>query len=85
MIHHSGRQAISTKFLGPTNCHGARIKATAQAGSVTVPYDHSQSTTGAHDKAAQALIDKFGWGGDWLSGGSADERGYTYLPLPVVS
>lgn len=85
MIHPTHRQAISTKFLGPTNCRGARIKASAAAGSVTIPYDYAAGLSGAHDKAAQALIDKFGWGGDWLSGGSADERGYTYLPLPVVS
>jgi hypothetical protein len=29
------RQAITTKYIGPTNNHGARIKAQASAGSVT--------------------------------------------------
>lgn len=84
MIHHSGRQAISTKFLGPTNCHGARIKATAQAGSVTVPYDHSQSIAGAHAKAAQALIDKYDWdrlGLDWVSAGHPSGSGYVFVPV----
>ena len=34
-------QAIETKYFGPSNVKGSRIKATAQAGSVTVGYDHA--------------------------------------------
>jgi hypothetical protein len=34
------RQAIVTKFLGPTDHRGSRIKATAEAGSITVSWDH---------------------------------------------
>lgn len=30
------KQAIVTKFLGPTNYRGSRVKATCQAGSVTI-------------------------------------------------
>ena len=29
-------QAIEMQYLGPTNFRGARIKATAQAGSITI-------------------------------------------------
>lgn len=82
MIHHSGRQAISTKFLGPANCRGSRIKATAQAGSITVSFDHSLSSADAHAKAAQALIEKFGWdSSDWVSAGHPSGSGYVFVPL----
>lgn len=30
------RQAISTKYIGPTNYRSARVKASCEAGSVTV-------------------------------------------------
>ena len=35
------RQAIVTKFLGPTNFRGSRIKASASAGAITVDYPHA--------------------------------------------
>jgi ribosome-binding protein aMBF1 (putative translation factor) len=31
------RQAIKTKYLGPSNVRGARVKASSDAGSVTLP------------------------------------------------
>jgi hypothetical protein len=52
-------QAIVTKFLGPTNHRGARIKAKCQAGAITVPYDHAVHEP--HDVAAIALRAKLGW------------------------
>lgn len=63
------RQAIQTTFLGPTNHRGARIKATANAGSVTIRYPHELNSLDAHDKAALALIAKWGWWGRWARGG----------------
>jgi hypothetical protein len=35
----SMRQAIVTRYLGATDYRGARVKATAYAGSVTLPWD----------------------------------------------
>ena len=52
-------QAIITKFLGPTNTRGARIKAAAMRGSLTVSYDHSMDSEGNHVAAAKALKEKF--------------------------
>ena len=72
-------QAITTKYLGPTDYRGARIKATCQAGSVTVPFPYEDSD---HDAAARALIAKLGWGGQWVSGGLPDGRGDAYVCLP---
>lgn len=52
-------KAIQTKYLGPTNYKGARIKAWADGwGSKTISYPHEYNTERAHYEAAKALIDK---------------------------
>src|SRR5690349_14549112 len=63
------RQAIETKFIGPTNHRGARVKATAEAGSVTVPWNHTIGIEGNHIAAAKALATKLDWSGYWVGGG----------------
>lgn len=72
-------QAIETRYLGPTNTKGGRIKATAWAGSVTIGYDHALSTEGAHKAAADALIAKLGWTGAFAQGGNAKGTGYVFV------
>lgn len=62
-------QAIVTKYLGATNTKPSRIKATASAGSVTISYSYDHDTEGCHRQAAQALCDKFGWKGSFVTGG----------------
>lgn len=54
-------QAIQTKYLGPTDTRGSRIRAVCEAGSVTVGYDHSLNAEGNHKAAAKALCEKLGW------------------------
>lgn len=54
-------QAIRTKYLGPTNTRGARIKATCEAGSLTISYLYHLSTNDMHRKAAFELMEKLGW------------------------
>jgi outer membrane phospholipase A len=54
-------QTITTKYLCPTNVKGARTKATAEAGSVTLGWDHSQDARGNHIAACAALCAKLGW------------------------
>lgn len=54
-------QAIEVKYLPATNTKGARIKATASAGSVTVGWPYELSGEEAHKVAALALCNKFGW------------------------
>jgi hypothetical protein len=51
-------QAIVTKYLGPTNTRGSRIKAAASSGSVTVPFDYEGDE---YETAARALCEKLGW------------------------
>lgn len=83
-------QAIETRYLGPTNTKGGRIKATAWAGSVTVPYDHALNTDQNHHRAAMALAAKCAkhaeqYGGKsiwsecvWTQGGNAKGNGYVF-------
>lgn len=73
------RQAIVTKFFGPTNSRGSRIKATCQAGSITVPWDFSLGSEGNHDAAAKALAVKLDWKGAWFSGGMPGNTGNCYV------
>ena len=78
------RQAIETKYLGPTNTKGARIKASAEAGHVTVPFDYGPGTdNGAHDLAMIALVAKLGWCGVWARGGKADGTGNVYVCISL--
>lgn len=55
------RQAIRVKFLPPTNSKGARVKAIAQAGSVTLPWDYELDAGPNHYAACLALMAKFDW------------------------
>ncbi len=61
-------QAIETKFLGPTNFRGARIKATADAGSITIPWDHAMNVEDNHRAAIRAFVERMGWHGTWVVG-----------------
>lgn len=72
------RQAIITKYFGPTNSRGARIKATCQAGSITVPWDFSLGVDANHDAAAEALATKLDWKGLWIGGGMPGDTGNCY-------
>ncbi len=55
------RQAIITKYHPATPCLGSRMSATAHAGRVYTPYDYTLDEYENHEKAADALRDKFRW------------------------
>lgn len=84
MITHSYRVAIATKFLGPTNSRGSKIKAHRADDpktSVTVDYDHGLGSFDNHAAAIQALIEKLGWTDtNWVTGGTSD--GYVAVAVP---
>ncbi len=63
-------QAITTKYIGPTNHRPGRIKSSAVAGSVTVEYEHGLGIEKNHARAAQALANKYQWAGNYAQGGS---------------
>lgn len=62
-------QAIQTKYFGPTNTRGSRIKASAAAGSRTFPYNHAWNLEKNHYVAAEQLVKDCGW----------DQDGYGHL------
>ena len=80
--------AIHTRYLGPTDSRGSRIKASAARGrerlTVTVPYDHAASDP--FQVGAEALRDKY-WPGATLyrAGAALDNNGdiFTINPLEV--
>lgn len=72
-------QAIETRYLGPTNTKGGRVKATAWAGSVTVPYDHALDVQDNHRAAQLALRHKLGWQGKFAQGGNVKGDGYVFV------
>jgi hypothetical protein len=72
-------QAIVTKYIGPSNIRGSRVKATAAAGSVTLHWDSSLNSDDNHARAAEALATKYGWRGNWYGGGMPDGRGNVYV------
>lgn len=73
------RQAIATKYLGPTNHRGARIVATCQAGTLTAPWDDDYDVDGNHTATAYALALHMGWSGTWHGGGLPDGTGNAYV------
>ena len=54
-------QAIITKWIGPTNTRGSKIKARCAGGSVTLHYDDALNLDENHRVAAQRLREKMQW------------------------
>ena len=82
-------QAIVTKYHGPTNSKGSRIKATCDAGSVTIPYPHELSGEDKHRAAADKLVAKLGWTdkfyGELVGGGLPNNGGMVFVFTGAVS
>lgn len=75
-------QAITTRYLGPTNFRGSRVKASAQAGSVTINWDDALNSEENHRNAALCLMVKFGWDMHSVIAGSGelpDGRGSCFV------
>lgn len=74
-------QAITTKYIGPTNTRGSRVKARCEAGSITVHWDHALDVEDNHTVAAKTLRTKLGWDQDcypnMYRGGTKD--GYVFV------
>jgi len=65
---HMIRQAIATRWLPPTNFKPSRVTAWADAGRVTLSWEHGLNVDQNHARAAQALAEKFDWKGAWYQG-----------------
>lgn len=72
------RQAIRTRYHGPGNIRGARITARADAGSVTLGWDHGLNPEENHRAAAQALMAKMNWP-DAIAGGVLHDGTYAWV------
>lgn len=73
------RQAITTKYLGPTNYRSARVKATCQAGSLITTWNHALNVNDNHDIAVHNLANKLGWTGLWIGGALPKGDGNCYV------
>jgi hypothetical protein len=60
-IYPSHMQSVETKYYGPTNTRGSRLRARAGAGSVSVPYDYALNLDGNHAAACEAFLRAKGW------------------------
>lgn len=73
------RQAVTTKYLGPTNHRGARIVVKCQAGRHVVSWDDALDVVANHERAALRLIATLGWSGHWAGGALPDDTGYCFV------
>jgi hypothetical protein len=74
-------QTILTKYLGPTDTKGPRVKAMTSSGhkgsTYTTTWDDSLNVEGNHTYAAQKLLDRLDWLGMWRMG--ATDRGFVFV------
>ena len=77
------RQAIETKYLGPTDHRGARVMVKAAAGRMYIPWDHELDADQNHRVAAKKFASALGWyegeSGLWAGGGKANGGGNVYV------
>lgn len=57
------RQAITTRFCGPTGTRPSRVIARCDAGSLTWEWDDSRGVVENHAAAARELARRLGWYG----------------------
>ena len=80
-------QTIMTKYLSPTDTKAPRVKAMTSSGhrgsTYTVEWDDSLNIEGNHADAAQKLLDKLGWLGEWRMG--AMDRGYVFVNVNDIN
>ena len=53
--------AIITKYIGPSNVRGSRVKAYVENKSVTLGWDDALDSDANHLQAARELADKLEW------------------------
>lgn len=66
-------KAIQTKFIGPSETRGARVKAWVNGNAATVSWDHGLEVVDNHASAARKLVASLGWPGRLVGGTLPDE------------
>lgn len=73
-------KAIRTKYLGPTDKRGSRIKAYDEdKNNIVLPYDHALNSYDNHVKAAEGLKTQMKWTGRLIAG--SWKNGYVFVFL----
>ena len=72
-------QAITTKYVGPTNFRGSRVVAKCEAKRIFVDWDDSLDSEENHNAAAKKLAALLQWEGRWVAGGLPDTSGNCYV------
>ncbi len=70
--------AITTKYLGPTNFKGSRIKAKWESKSYTVAWDYELDSLNNHMKAAAILAYALELKAEWV--GAPTDTGWVFAP-----
>lgn len=70
--------SIITKYLGPTDTKGGRVKAIGGGTSVVLPLT-VENAHNFHRVVALTLLAKLGWDGKWVMGSAGDGRGVFVL------
>ena len=74
-------KAIKTKYIGPTNFKGARIKASdCDSNSITIPYPHELDSHQAHMLAAVKLCEKMQWPIKLIQGSLGNDYVHVFKP-----
>ena len=78
-------QAITTRYFGPGNVRGSRVKATSGGGlSIALHWDDALNSVQNHALAAKTLAEKYDWHGAWAGGALADGYAWVCLPWPSL-
>jgi hypothetical protein len=83
-------RAIRTKYLGPTNNRGSRVKVIDEGYSdrprtIAVPWDYALNPDENHAAAARVALRRWDWSGRWVGGGLRDGMCFACDPDPKVS
>jgi hypothetical protein len=73
--------AITSKYHGPTDTRGSKVRATGFRGTVTVPYDSALDSEANHRAAVVALCEKLGWDADRFFGGAMVDGRWAWVPV----
>ena len=73
-------KAITTKYIGPTNFRGSRVKASDGDGnSYTMAWDAAYGAESNHRAAVQSLCAKMGWHGSLVGGETAKGQVWVWI------
>lgn len=76
-------QAITTKYIAPTNTKGSRIAARCQARRIVVDWNDDLDQAENHAVAAKRLAMSLEWIGEWVGGGLPDDSGFAFVCTDV--